>query len=108
MAELDEQDKIDIEVAAQLRHMMSTEGWTHYERILRAHIKTKEEEAMRTYSVARKSDERYMSIEDWQAIQGEVKGALISLRLALSIPTSIIQAADDLLAQLPPEERSAQ
>jgi hypothetical protein len=101
---LTEEDKTDLQIAAELRMMVSGPGWHHLERILTIHVKQMEQEILTPYSVARQGDSQ-LKAEDYREMVEGKKGALYGLQLALKTPKAIIANADDILAKVAPEER---
>ena len=102
---LDDQDRSDLRIGTHVRYMLAGDGWTHYERIIRARIAELEREVLRTYSVAREQSDKPLSTEDYREIVAEKKGALMGLRLALDIPRAIVASADDILQRIPESEK---
>jgi hypothetical protein len=101
---LEPQDISDIKVAAAMRNLIQSEGWHHFARIISTHIATKEKEVLEPYRIAREKDHQ-LTKGDYREVQTENKGALYALRLALNTPRAIIEAAEDILEKIPPEQR---
>lgn len=80
----------DMKVARDIRDMMQTDGWKHYSRILQFHIDAK-------IRVAFEPMNEFMEIDGIKHILlGEsAKGAIMGLRLALSLPSGIIMQYKD-------------
>lgn len=100
--------------AREIRDMLASPGWKAYERIVREQLAIRFEQVMKpghdfsqTQTVPGPTGpevritpldgmSRYGAIEN-------IKGAYIGLRLALSLPTSILQEADRLRDTSPTE-----
>jgi len=102
---IDKQDRIDLKVGALVRYTLSTEGWIELEKIFKQRLKELEAEVIRTYTVARRLEEKPLAVEDYKEMVSEEKGALMGLRLALDIPRAIVANADDILAKIPAAEQ---
>lgn len=100
---MDEVERNTVEVAAAIQRMMAGEGWHHLERLIRIHLKEAERKALMAYSVARNGGG--LSREDYYEMVAEQKGAILAFRLILQTPSAIIESADDILTQVPPEQK---
>lgn len=79
-------EKDSIRMARELRPLLNLPGWKIYAKILQSHLESKLLEAS---AIVRSMDE---AIE-----QNAAKGAVLGLRLALGIPSSIIKDADEII-----------
>jgi len=91
---LDEGQKNDIKVARVLRETLATPGWKVYCDLIQAHILTKERECEQP------AEDLSMAMR-----QNAAKGAVLMGRLCLSLPSGIIQVADEHLTRADPDER---
>lgn len=81
-----EEKKIDLRIYRDISDMLLLPGWKHYQRILEKHIQDQTKRALMPAVLNPEVDG--MS----QVLCGEsAKGAIIGLRLALSLPSGIIE-----------------
>lgn len=92
----------------ELADMMRTPGWKVLERILQSHIDTRMQKLlMPLHDFQRLSGVSHNGVAAAEAMDGQsavlaqecIKGALIGLRLALSMPSTIVNEADALRAR---------
>lgn len=77
----------DIKIARSMEDMIHSEGWKHYSTILEHHIKMKTNEALAPVNAFATEVDGIK-----QVLVGEsAKGAILGLRLALSLPSGIVQ-----------------
>lgn len=75
----------DMKIARDIRDMTQTEGWKHYSRLLEHHIREQTTKALMPVLEQMEVD----GIK--QVLVGEsAKGAILGLKLALSLPSGII------------------
>jgi hypothetical protein len=81
--ELTQEEKADIRTGTAMRNMIATDGWKVYARILEVHLQGKRNEWEQP------AETKFDGIS--QVLRSEsAKGAIMALRLALSIPESIL------------------
>lgn len=90
---LSKEDKEDLERARCMQAMIATEGWKHFCNIVNASIKDKTAEAMLP---CKSLDDVYF--------KEALKGSVLSLRLTLLIPQSMIDTAVQIMSGREGEE----
>jgi hypothetical protein len=89
--ELTADEKAELRTARAFRAMMRTEGWTVYKKILEMHVQGKRNEFEQPAESSLDGIAQVLRSES-------AKGAIMGLRLALSIPEGIL-SNDKLLRQ---------
>lgn len=106
---LDPQEKEDVKVGRAIQAMMRTEGWTHYERLLKYHVEQKKRDVLLPFDLKQdgKAKEGVL-FGAWDALlAGEAhKGAIMGLTLALGLPASIIANMESILSRYESSEES--
>lgn len=85
--------------------MTSTEGWKEYEKVLRAQIKDRE----LLVGIPISTDNPAFAGMDFTtrvAAVEVIKGALIGLNLALSLPSATMKHAKDIVTEHSPKEKT--
>lgn len=104
---LSPEDIEDIKVGRALEVMVATEGWKHYERLVKIHITTKQNQVLQPFEVtqANKASAQVLFGALDQFLSSEAnKGAIMGLTLALGLPSSIISNMTELLRKKPEDE----
>ena|SRR6266404_4022814 len=99
---LSKYDIADIKVGRALQAMMATEGWQHYTRLLKLKIDEQGMAILQPFTV--KQDMKAQASVLYSAMDHfitseSVKGAIMGLRLALSLPAGIISNMEDVLSR---------
>lgn len=81
--ELTREDRAELKTARVIREMMNTDGWKVYQKILETHLQGKRNEFEQPAEVAADGIAQVLRSES-------AKGAIMGLRLALSIPDGIL------------------
>src|SRR5262245_20600745 len=86
--------------ARLLKEMVETQGWTEFKKILEAHIATRLSIISTPFhSLPDNSGYQGMDLAAKAAAVESVKGAVIGLRLALTLPESTIEAAKEIMRE---------
>jgi hypothetical protein len=99
---LSKDDIEDIKVGRAFEAMIATEGWQHFERLIKVHLETHRNRALQPFAVkqANKATDQvlFSSVDQLLTAEGD-KGAIMGLSLALSLPSGIIENMQTLLAK---------
>ena len=96
MVDYNAEEKAILRLARAFREMEATEWWKEYEKIVRAQIDTRETLLRLPLSETNEAF-KGMDFMTRAASQETIKGAVIGLRLALSIPSLTIKHGSDIL-----------
>jgi hypothetical protein len=91
--ELTREQRAEVRTARAIREMMNTDGWKVYKTILEAHLQSKRNEFEQPAETALDGIAQVLRSES-------AKGAIMGLRLALSIPEGILANEKILRGQL--------
>jgi hypothetical protein len=91
--ELTNEEKAEIRTGNAIRNLMNTEGWHVYEKILQHHLQSKQNEFLQPASVEVDGISQILRSES-------AKGAIMGLRLALSICEGILSSDKALRLRL--------
>ena len=85
------------------REMMETPAWKEYAKVLQAHIESRQRELDAPILV---KDQLYQMMDAGTklAISESVKGAIIALRLAVTLPSATVEQARELTRTSPDDE----
>jgi len=81
--DLTREERAELKTATAIRGMMQTDGWKVYKAVLEAHLQGKRNEFEQPAEVAADGISQVLRAES-------AKGAIMGLRLALSIPEGIL------------------
>lgn len=99
---LSKEDIDDIRVGRALQAMMATEGWQHYTRLLNSKIADQTARILRPFTIEQQEKATaqvlYSAVDHFVSSES-VKGAIMGLRLAVSLPSGIISNMEDLLSR---------
>jgi hypothetical protein len=105
------EDIEDLKFAEHMRDLVNTPGWKVYEKVLQKHIDAKVRELCMPlhpiYTVDPQSGQPNAVMGDGIAhvLVGEsAKGAIMGLRLALTLPSGIITGAEEIRKRLNPSD----
>lgn len=104
------EDIEDLKVAEHMRDLINTPGWKVFEKILQGHIDAKMKELLMPlhpiYTVgANGTSVSALSDGVAHVLVGEsAKGAIMGLRLALTLPSGIVSGAEEIRKRLNPTD----
>lgn len=96
MVEYNEEERYVLRLANEFREMEATSWWKEFKRIVEVQISTRERLVMLPLSERNPAFEG-MDFTTRAASLETIKGAIIGLRLALSIPAETISHATDIV-----------
>lgn len=99
---LSKEDIDDIKVGRALQTMMATEGWQHYTRLLNSKIADQVSRILRPFSIEQSEKATaqvlYSAVDHFVSSES-IKGAIMGLKLASTLPAGIISNMEDLLSR---------
>lgn len=106
---LSKEDIDEIKVGRALEAMMATEGWRHYTRLLQLKIDEQASRILRPFSLEQSEKAQasilYGALDHFFSSES-IKGAVMGLRLAASLPSGIISNMRDVLSRAHGDEAS--
>lgn len=98
--------KEEVTLARDMSELIEVKGWPSYEKLLKAQIELREQMLSTPLSQLNSPEFQGLDFQSKLVTLETIKGAIIGLRLALSLPRSIIDTAKDVTSSQNEEQGS--
>jgi hypothetical protein len=100
------EDLADLKMAGLMKDLIESPAWRAYSQLLELHIKKKMDQMLLPLHPIMNSNGDYTTMDGVaHVLVGEsAKGAIMGLRLALSLPEGIVKGADEIRRKFIPSE----